>query len=78
MTKTRKAPVKRPRVRPVAQAVALPIEERVERFRESRRTPAQRRRLRHALNREVGIALKMSGADKADRLNYLNAITYER
>lgn len=53
----------------------LTIEERISRFTASQKSPAQRRRLRHAINLEQGKALKLRGAVKASRLRKLDALT---
>jgi hypothetical protein len=69
---------------PRKPGLALSLEERVKRYRAGRRTPAQRRRLRHALHREFGMAMRLPGAEKEARLENLGrltagyTLTYER
>lgn len=55
-------------------ADSLPIEERVERYKASRQTFLQSRRMRQKLNEEYGRAANYRGAVKKSRFKKLNAL----
>lgn len=67
---------KRWTIRPanVKPPVPLPIEEHVARYLTGRRTFAQRRRLKKALNAEYGKAHVYFGAVRASKVKKLNAL----